>query len=1242
MSRYMFKILVLGDPNIALPYMSTVFGEAGENKETYKEWYKEITALENTCDLEVDVITDLISTNFDEMIPIVDGIIYFLNPLLVEQFEFFEIIYPIINSVKRDIPCIIMFYDINGIIPLSVNTLLENVWVNFPSLEAFVNLPPKEFHQVFQCICLSMIMGDTPLNIENAWLRYPILIKLANFYYEQQNFYYAAQAMRKAEIISEIYNKGDYYILCEQTAYLYARNSLFLEASNILKKVDSVKSFNFKKLYAESIIREGNKLFNKGDYEKAAKQYESAAQWSSIELMEKTVIQESFKLAINSWISACNTKESFRILERLPHEDMLSVLNEITDKIVSSANYLDSVGNLELAKDQLYLSINMYQKEGLFTNVEKFALKLIDVLIKSLERDINNKDNYLGKKAYDEIENLWESFKLQKKNLDPMLHRLIKLFIEELDFATASNLINKLSSLELKKQLTEFSYSTEEKEKNARKQEIESNLEKGVSVLQRFIDAEQKIVLEINDQKNKEVEEMVHRQEFLKANELLMGHAFFIKTIGKEDIADIVLSKSMDLLVDGKLFEEFINAYDKLSGESKKTYLLRVFPVLKEKLKDIMDEREYEKTEKIFDNISKMYRSQMHYEESKEISQLFIKLMKKQALKTVQQEQNLNGINKALELIKKANNISSSYLDDAKLTFNKLYKHIAEIQIVLGDLAAAQVYIDKIEKKEYQSEIHKKLGKLEASKSAEKIKKVEDSIKSEFLKEKLSLVKKKATDALHDRENELKQRIGLKRAYFIDALDALKKNDSRRALEQYSDIVIRLNKIRKYNLSSVSLVVACLLLMKENRTEEIAKLLEKVKTNLASSEKLFSETFPVTLMEYLLELNKLQDDQKMKEALSFIENLPLFEEEMILLYDLIGKEYKKEEKPEKPSVDLGEIAKIRSEMYKIAKEIKKDTQDVAKRKMMRRQYWERALETLSKNNLSDAVGFYFDAVSKLGEKSVKHSAIGLILGSIALVKEKDAQVARSTFNELVKKHFSKKEELENLPEIKILKYLFLAYEKGTKDLIQLSINTFIDKLILLEPEIDFLKSLIEEKPAQTIRKELESRKEKAEYSKLAMNLDQTAGFLQQKIGDIKRDSADFLTKRKAMRKRYYDEILDLIKKKSYKEASLKYFKLSENLFARKDFQTNSLIILLYGLSLLKHEANIENVKSEINKFFDSLGLNKKLVADSFFVKLLLFLIEVKLNKFDQHIPNIKKMFEVLPLFDEEKELIKIE
>ncbi len=1242
MSRYMFKILVLGDRNIALPYMSTVFGATGETKETYKEWYKEITVLENTCDLEVDVITDLISTNFDEIIPFVDGIIYFLNPLLVEQFEFFELIYPIINSVKRDIPCIIMFYDINGIIPLSVNTLLESVWVNFPNLEAFVNLPPKEFHQVFHCLCSSMIMGDTPLNIENAWLRYPILIKLANFYYDQQNFYNAAQAMRKAEIISEIYNKEDYYILCEQTAYLFARSSSYLEASNILKKVDKEKSFNFKKLYAESMIREGNKMFNKAEYEKAAKQYESAAQWSSIELMDKTVIYESFKLAINSWISACNTKESFRILERLPHDEMLTVLNEITEKIISAATYLTSVGNLELAKDQLYLSINTYQKEGLFTSVEKFAIKMIEVLLKILERDINNKDSYSGKKAYDEMENLWESFKLEKKNLDPLLHKLIKLFIGELEFAAASDLINKLNSLELKKELTEFSYSTEEREKVARKQEIESNIENGVSILQNFVGAEQKIVLEINDQKNKEVEELILKKEYLKASELLMEHAFFVKTIGKEDIADIVLSKSLDILVDGKLLDQFVNAYEKLSTESKKTYLLRVFPVLKEKLKEITNEKEYQSIEPIFENIGKMFRTQMHYEESKEISVLFINLIKNQGLKAVQQEQNLNGINKALDLIKKANNISSSYLDDAKIAFDELYKTIVEIQISLGDLASAQVFIDKIEKKEYQSEIHKRLGKLEASKSAEKIKKIEDSIKSEFLKEKLSLVKRKATDALHERESELKQRIGLKRAYFVDALNALKKNDSKKALEQYSDIVIRLNKIKKYNLSSVSLVVAGLLLMKENRTEEITKLLEKVKIDLASSEKLFSETFPVTLLEYFLELNKLQDDQKMKEALSFFENLPLFEEELVLLYGLLGKEYKKEEIIEKTSVDLGEIARIRSEVNKIAKDIKKDTQDVAKRKMMRRQYWERGLDALSKNNLSEAVAQYFDVVSKLSEKSVKHASLGLILGSIMLIKEKDAQIARSTFSNLVKKQVYKKAELESLPEIKIMNYLFLAYEKGVKDLIQLSINIFIEKLILLEPEIDFLKSLIEEKPAQAIRKEAESRKEKAEYSKLAMNLDQAAAFLQQKIGDIKRDSADFFTKRKAMRKRYYDEILDLLTKKSFKEASLRYYKLSENLFARKDFQTTGLIILLYGLSLLKHDTNIENVKSVLNGFFESLGLNKKLVADSFYVKLLLFLIDVKLNKFDQYIPNLKKMFEVLPLFDEEKVLIKIE
>ncbi|MHA1677500.1 MAG: hypothetical protein ACTSW3_01830, partial [Promethearchaeota archaeon] len=99
--RYIFKILILGSPEVTPVYVSYAFNEEGEDKGSYIEYYREISVLEDMCDLEIDVITDLINVDYDEIIPIVDGIIYFLNPTNKEEVEFFEMILPIINSVKR-------------------------------------------------------------------------------------------------------------------------------------------------------------------------------------------------------------------------------------------------------------------------------------------------------------------------------------------------------------------------------------------------------------------------------------------------------------------------------------------------------------------------------------------------------------------------------------------------------------------------------------------------------------------------------------------------------------------------------------------------------------------------------------------------------------------------------------------------------------------------------------------------------------------------------------------------------------------------------------------------------------------------------------------------------------------------------------------------------------------------------------------------------------------------------------
>jgi len=50
----------------------------------------------------------------------------------------------------------------------------------------------------------------------------------------------------------------------------------------------------------------------------------------------------------------------------------------------------------------------------------------------------------------------------------------------------------------------------------------------------------------------------------------------------------------------------------------------------------------------------------------------------------------------------------------------------------------------------------------------------------------------------------------------------------------------------------------------------------------------------------------------------------------------------------------------------------------------------------------------------------------------------------------------------------------------------------------------------------------------------------------------------------------------------------------------------------------------------------------KLVKDTYPVMLILFIIDVKIYSLDKYMPKIKGMLEILPLFEEEKQLINIQ
>ena len=119
------------------------------------------------------------------------------------------------------------------------------------------------------------------------------------------------------ELTILVKDKLEKLIEAHQTA-----NEIILECSQQLEDIKEV-------IYTsdvEALLKEAKTQFVQNEYELAARNYERAAQWSSIESLEKTFIHEAFRLAINSWISACKIEDAFRILQSLPHKGVLIIL----------------------------------------------------------------------------------------------------------------------------------------------------------------------------------------------------------------------------------------------------------------------------------------------------------------------------------------------------------------------------------------------------------------------------------------------------------------------------------------------------------------------------------------------------------------------------------------------------------------------------------------------------------------------------------------------------------------------------------------------------------------------------------------------------------------------------------------------------------------------------------------------------------------------------------------------------
>lgn len=1244
--RYIFKILLLGLDGDAISfYAHRAFGEPSETKGAYLEWYKEVNVLEDICDLEVNAITDITNTgsDFDEMLGTVDGVIYFINPLNTEEIEIFKSLLHDIRMIKRNIPIVLMYYDLQGILPISINELLENTWLEYLDIEAFVNLQPREFHQALQCLCLAMISGDTPLNIENAWMRFPIYIQLANIFFKKAKkeenpdlYFFAAQSIKKAAMIADIFNKEEYYIICEKAAFLYSKVNLYLEASQILQGIDRKKADNFKNLYAQTMILKGNKLFNKRKFVQAAKQYLAAAQWSAIEIRDTALMDETFKLAINSYISACSVENAFKVLGNLPHEQTLLILREINSKIITAVDFLIKEKNFILARDQLYRSISLYQQEALFEELEQFAKKLIQVLLSLLEIQLKEELRFQAKQTYEEIENLSKTYKVEMPNLDSHLETLITQFYDFLDFGNGDILINSLNSLKLKKKLTEYRSKVEEHNKEFIKTKFEENIKKGVDLLNSFIESELELIKEINTQIIQEANQMIEQGDYSEAARHVKIQAEFLKRIGRDDLYDEMIKKALDILLIGELFDQFFKSYYDLSKKAKKVYLRNKFQTILEKLNEVAKELDFEKIEDISVNFISIFREQLLYEQSKETSEFFVNSIRSEAIRTVKDRDTKNAINAAQTLIKKAEDISFAYLDNRKINFDNIYRRIAEIHIESDNLDRAHEISDKIESISLKIELNERIQELQDARSAAEAREAEDTSRGEISRQRISIIRNRAREALKERESLLKQNKSLRRAYFNLSVEYLNKNEYDKAIGSYEEKINRLIDIRRLELAGVSLAVLFLLFRKQERTKDFQKFLTQLRDELGSLRKSFSETFPVSLVEYILDIEKLEDPTKIVEALELIENLPLVDEEISLLHDVLGKSPKRLE-PEDLEREKAETEIKIEYLQDLANKISKERNDIAKRKLMKNQYWKLALEDLCNNKFEAAANEYKASIPKLLEKNfLRQATLSLIFNILLLNKVKNISIAKIYFDTTIRKYKDTLPEFVTLPEVKILQELLLAQQSNNQILVNTCIDLLIEKLILFECEINFLESLRSKEQTNLTIEDKLSREELGEKRKFEIIEAQKFGKLQQKMGDVRREKPEFLKQRNAMKKRIYKDLIPLLELESYKEASSEYLKLAQSLAKRRDLRTSSLLVLLHGLALIKAKEPINAVRSNVKTYLDSLGLNKKLVEETYYILCIDFILDVLSYEMENYFSNINSLLEVLPLFDEEK------
>ncbi len=1237
---YMFNILVLGENETVLEYLQKG-GLENVSIEDVSQWEYQEDNINLTFEVPMNINAD-----YDNLISMADGILYFLNPNSESDIEIFKELMKIIQGMKRDIHTIVLFRDKNNVIDTSANELLEWIWTDYPFEACISDLgSPNVLKMIIKSLTESIIGGDMIILQRNAWLRIPSLFKRVNFEIEQQNWKEAGKLVEKIAKIARKNQDFDWTIYAEQAAGLYSRDGEFLRAANIISSFNPVFSDRFRKMHVDQLISQGNRLFRENKFGDAAQLFEMAGNWARIELSNTELMKKSFTLAIDSWIAACETQNAFALLEKFDHNELVKILEEVTQKIAGSADYLSSIGQDEYAKSQLYLCFQRYQKAGLFESIKVFANKVVKILKRILEKHLNNNDVYTAKLTLDELYNIWESFDVKSENIDQYLLQMGHLFIKAHDFQKVEAIVKKIQSNSLKKQLTKASVKVEEKYKKETKQYELKDLKKMCDFLFDYVKEESLIFYEMNKDIYKKSEFLVYNKDFNQASLLVKKQADWLRSIGMEILSFDVLEKVFDIYIQGDMLGKFINEIHFLPEIRRSKFLKLKLNDITNSVKKISQSIDSVEFENILTALIKLYRNHLLYDEAKRFSEIYIEFLKDLGIKIAKKSDG-ESILKGVDIIHQIEQVIKSYFEEKEVNLDPLLSLIVNYYIEKGDLKEARTYNRKIKDQDIFGAYFNRMEKIEEEKGSSVALLAKQKQHMQIYADQLSQLTNQARDQRMASQSLLRMRIGLKKRYFQKGIDLISTKNLSDAAEVYVDIAKKLVSTKKFELAGISAAVASLIYLMIKKVDLIQKELDNFIFKASSSKRIFSETFPIKLIQYTLFMINAKRTEQIKSALKLFDVLALFPEERLILETLLGDDSDIKALLQGKTISPEEnVKKIPSNYDLLIEKLAFNPQLKSKRKTLEDKFWGECQRYLYHQQYDEASTCYLDAVNELNKRNLDIFSIdSIVMGFLLLLKIKQSEDVYKTFEKYIFQLSKKYKELAKSEEIQLLDIFIRFWNKSIAIyMLREILVAFEFKLHLLDWESSFVKHLIS---SLNGKKEPESDQEEPSQPKDISESDDTflknqVSQLMQDLNKTKEKFKDLKEKRQKMIRAYYKDIFDDLNNKKFLDAAGKYEKLSKRMARRNDFDSSSLMILLSALSRIQAKENLTDIKSNIDSLLSSLGIVKKILLENFEIKVLYFIIDALSTKYSAIQPELNEILNGLPLLDEESSLINL-